>query len=335
MLQAISEGSQKLGQAGTAAASIDRLSPEQRNKIKELERQQALGLLGLDAGQQQRILSQQLQPVQTAEREAFNRQAQGQMIGDVGQGATFRGQQALLEGASRARTQATSAAQQQIAELDELAKARQLNEMAQLKQQQQQNRMATAQLVAGIVGGGTEIAAGIVGRKEIAAHQKEEREIALLNARSRAALEKKTLNKVSDTPTSSTDYFESLERFVTPVATPPPPPPIATTPPPQMLSGIVGEYNNPALDAMVSEGRMTLEEAASIRQFMTSPSSADMLFPETVQIPVKWSDKAAIVTQDPLTKKTLQVKVGTRTWTPTTSSKEDWIQILEDIGRSE
>ena len=71
MLQAISEGSQKLGQAGTAAASIDRLSPEQRNKIKELERQQALGLLGLDAGQQQRILSQQLQPVQTAEREAF------------------------------------------------------------------------------------------------------------------------------------------------------------------------------------------------------------------------------------------------------------------------
>ena len=217
MLQAISEGSQKLGQAGTAAASIDRLSPEQRNKIKELERQQALGLLGLDAGQQQRILSQQLQPVQTAEREAFNRQAQGQMIGDVGQGATFRGQQALLEGASRARTQATSAAQQQIAELDELAKARQLNEMAQLKQQQQQNRMATAQLVAGIVGGGTEIAAGIVGRKEIAAHQKEEREISLLNARSRAALEKKILNKVSDTPTSSTDFFESLEGFTEPI----------------------------------------------------------------------------------------------------------------------
>ena len=144
------------------------------------------------------------------------------MIGDVGQGATFRGQQALLEGASRARTQATSAAQQQIAELDELAKARQLNEMAQLKQQQQQNRMATAQLVAGIVGGGTEIAAGIAGSEEAGKHQKAEREIALLTAqenadKARAALEKKILNKVSDTPTSIPDYVESLEGYTEPI----------------------------------------------------------------------------------------------------------------------
>ena len=219
MLQSIAEGQQQgLAQAGRAAASIDRLSPDQKNRIKELERQQALGLLGLDAGQQQRILSQQLQPVQSAEREAIRRSVQGQMIGDVGQGSTFRGQQALLEAGARARTQATSAAQQQIAELDELARARQLNELAQLRRQQQQNRAAVADMVSGIIGGKSQQAAGIAAAPEVAATQREEREIAMLNAKSRAdearaALEKKTINRVSDRPVSSNDYIESLSPF--------------------------------------------------------------------------------------------------------------------------
>ena len=60
------------GKAGqgimTGTSQIDRLSPEQKNRMKELERNQALGLLGLDEAQQQRILNQQLQPVQAAER---------------------------------------------------------------------------------------------------------------------------------------------------------------------------------------------------------------------------------------------------------------------------
>ena len=219
MLQSIAEGQQQgLAQAGRAAASIDRLSPDQKNRIKELERQQALGLLGLDAGQQQRILSQQLQPVQSAEREAIRRSAQGQMIGDVGQGSTFRGQQALLEAGARARTQATSAAQQQIAELDELARARQLNELAQLRRQQQQNRAAVADMVSGIISGKSQQAAGIAAAPEVAATQREEREIAMLNAKSRAdearaALEKKTINKISDRPVSSNDAIESLSPF--------------------------------------------------------------------------------------------------------------------------
>ena len=337
MLQSIAEGQQQgLGQAGRAAASIDRLSPEQKNRIKELERQQALGLLGLDAGQEQRILSQQLQPVQAAEREAIRRSAQGQMIGDVGQGSTFRGQQALLEAGGRARTQATSAAQQQIAELDELARARQLNELAQLRQQQQQNKAAVADMVTGIIGGSTQTAAGIAAAPEVAATQREGREIAMLNAKSRAdnaraALEKKTINKVSDNPVSSNDYFESLSPFaeeivpritpeaeevvprITPDAAPASPSPMSSE---QILSMLLGSI--PSIHATEQPTR----------------STANMLYPETVQIPVKGSSQPATVTQDPLTQEVLKVEVGTKTYTPDTSSPRDWVQILEDIGRS-
>ena len=344
MLQSIAEGQQQgLAQAGRAAASIDRLSPEQKNRIKELERQQALGLLGLDAGQQQRILSQQLQPVQSAEREAIRRSAQGQMIGDVGQGSTFRGQQALLEAGARARTQATSAAQQQIAELDELARARQLNELAQLRRQQQQNRAAVADMVSGIIGGSTQTAAGIAAAPEVAATQREEREIAMLNAKSRAdearaALEKKTINKVSDKTVSGNDYFEALEPFAIkdivedivtpstapPVATPSAPasaPPVTSSvvpaptssgsiPPEQMIATVLGSLpggsvnpyintgliRNPALDAMVTEGRLTEEEAERIRMFLSiEPSEqlteyiTDQLNPETEPEPKQTS----------------------------------------------
>ena len=142
------------GKAGqgimTGTSQIDRLSPEQKNRMKELERNQALGLLGLDEAQQQRILNQQLQPVQAAEREAFSRQAQQQQIADIGQGAAFRGQQALLEGAGRARSEATQRAQDVITERNALEEASQLRELAQIKAQRQMNLQGIAQIAGGV-----------------------------------------------------------------------------------------------------------------------------------------------------------------------------------------
>ena len=142
------------GKAGqgimTGASQIDRLTPEQKNRMKELERNQALGLLGLDEAQQQQILNQQLQPVQAAEREAFSRQAQQQQIADIGQGAAFRGQQALLEASAQARSQATQRAQDVITERDALEEAAQLRELAQIKAQRQQNLQGIAQIAGGV-----------------------------------------------------------------------------------------------------------------------------------------------------------------------------------------
>lgn len=344
MLQSIAEGQQQgLAQAGRAAASIDRLSPEQKNRIKELERQQALGLLGLDAGQQQRILSQQLQPVQAAEREAIRRSAQGQMIGDVGQGSTFRGQQALLEASGRARTQATSAAQQQIAELDELARARQLNELAQLRQQQQQNRASIADMVSGIIGGKSQQAAGIIAAPEVAATQREEREIAMLDAKSRAdearaALEKKTINKVSDKTVSGNDYFESLEQFaiedivediVTPPAAPPAAPPVAPPAAPPVVPAVVPA---PTPSGSITPEQMIATVLGSVPFGIPTKSlirsTANMLYPETVKAPLNWTDKMATITQDPLTGEPTKVEVSGLTWTP---GNEGWSRILKDI----
>ena len=163
MLQSLAEGTKEgIGSAISAGSQIQRLSPEQKSRMKELERNQALGLLGLDQGQQQQILSQQLQPVQTSLREAMDRQAQQQQIQDIGQGSAFRGQQALLETGQQQASQAVQRGQQTIAQLDELEKARQLSELDQYQKQRQTNKRAMAEVAQGLIGGGATAAAGMV-----------------------------------------------------------------------------------------------------------------------------------------------------------------------------
>ena len=209
ILQSLAEGAQKgIGSAIQAGSTIDRLSPEQKTRMKQLERQQALGMLGMDKAQQQQILSQQLQPVQTSLREAMQAQAQQQQIGDIGQGSAFRGQQALLEGASQARTRATQSAQQQIAELDELAKARQLAELQQYKAQQQQNRKAVGQIASGLLAGGATAAAGI-SSAETAAGQIKLREKAMESALQQ--MTKSAVETAQKTPGSNDFNKEGIE----------------------------------------------------------------------------------------------------------------------------
>jgi hypothetical protein len=156
---------------GGGVSQINLLSPEQRNKMKELERQQALGLLGLDAGAQQRILNQQLQPVQALGRQATQQAQQSQLIGDVGQGAAFR-QQAAQQGAMQQATiEATQRGQQQIAEMDELARARQLAEMRALQKQRQSTKEGVTDIVSSLAGGAAMGAQVSAAKKELETYE--------------------------------------------------------------------------------------------------------------------------------------------------------------------
>tara|TARA_R100000655_G_scaffold26492_1_gene54521 strand:+ start:4873 stop:5886 length:1014 start_codon:yes stop_codon:yes gene_type:complete len=144
MMKALAAGVQGVSAGATALQGVDRLSSGDKNRMKELERNQALGLLGLDEAQEQSILNQQLQPVQESLREALNRQQQRGLIEDVGQGATFRGEASLLEAQNKSKAAALETARDQITELDQLEKAAQERELAALKRRQVENRQRIA-----------------------------------------------------------------------------------------------------------------------------------------------------------------------------------------------
>ncbi|HAI38696.1 MAG TPA: hypothetical protein DCM40_11520 [Maribacter sp.] len=167
IMKAAQGGAQGVGSAvqsiGSGVSKIDRLSTEERNRMKELERQQALGLLGLDAAQEQAILNQNLQPVQSLQRELIRQQQQQQSIGDIGQGAAFRQQQAQQGAMQQATSAAQQQAQDQILQLDRLAEAEQKAELARLKQQRQQNIQGAFEIAGGAVQGVGAVA-GAVGQ---------------------------------------------------------------------------------------------------------------------------------------------------------------------------
>ncbi len=165
MLSSIAEGAKNIG---AGAAKFDRLTAEERNRKKQLERQRAMGELGAGEAERQRIQSQFQQPVAAAMRQALNEQAQGSMIESIGQGSSFRGQQALAEAGAKAGITAQQKAEQEFQSLDELARARQLNELQALKTQQQQNLAAAGQML----GGAVQTAADVKAAPSAAEHRK-------------------------------------------------------------------------------------------------------------------------------------------------------------------
>ena len=319
------------GKAGqgimTGASQIDRLTPEQKNRMKELERNQALGLLGLDEAQQQQILNQQLQPVQAAEREAFSRQAQQQQIADIGQGAAFRGQQALLEASAQARSQATQRAQDVITERDALEEAAQLRELAQIKAQRQQNLEGIAQ-IAGGVGDAALMGLGT----SMAIKEAEGLEKKLLEAK-----EEEEKKMVEDTFKASQDYMSFLGSFAPAQVTPAlgaaqtaaqmPAPPAA---PVQQVASV----NNPAVDAMVAEGRATPEEAARIMEILGTqvPKSNEDV------IPRMWGGEYTATIErglNGLPTKVLVQKPGGVPFVYTPADPEQWRDIMQDITQAQ
>ena len=130
---------------GNIAAGAQTFNRDDRERLRELERQQALGELGLSP--QERAIAQRqiVQTLQVAERQAASERASQMAAQDLGQGAAYR--QMLLQ--EQVRQQSRLAAQQMLQQRQEAAVARDLAEMQQLEEQRRQRRQM-------MIGGGTQ-----------------------------------------------------------------------------------------------------------------------------------------------------------------------------------
>ena len=119
----------------TYSAQKDLFDEDAAKRLKELERMEAINMLGGDI---QTYQSQQMTPVQGAMREARERMAQDISSQDLSSGAYFRGQQAMTEAAGKERAAAQQRSQEQYrreeeinrAELDSLRKRKQMADNA-------------------------------------------------------------------------------------------------------------------------------------------------------------------------------------------------------------
>lgn len=143
----ISAGGQAYGAYG--AGQDLKLTPDQLDRLRELERRAAQDALGLTAAERERYRAEAMSPVQTAEREAIARQAQQQQIADIGQAETFRGQQALKDTAQAARAQVD----QVVAQRDAQMAIQQQEEIDRLRQQQLQSKAMERQAAMALIGG--------------------------------------------------------------------------------------------------------------------------------------------------------------------------------------
>ena len=147
------------GQFGTARDL--KLTPEQERRLRELERMQARNALGMTQGERELYRSQAMTPVQAAEREAMARFGASQNIGDIGQGAAFRQQQALADTGQAARGQVAQA----VAQRDADVARQQTEEKARLEEQKRQAKALERQAALSLVGGIGEAATGAAGIK--------------------------------------------------------------------------------------------------------------------------------------------------------------------------
>lgn len=132
------------------------LDEEQQKRLKELERAAATGELGLTPTQMEGAYTQVLTPVQAAERQALANFAATQSIGDIGQGAAFRQQQALKEGSEMQRQQAA----QLVAQKQQEEAARQDQERLRLKEQERRAQDLQRQAALSLLSAGADAAFG-------------------------------------------------------------------------------------------------------------------------------------------------------------------------------
>ena len=336
---------------GGGVSKIDWLSPEQRNKMKELERQQALGLLGLDEGAQQRILNQQLQPVQALGRQATQQAQQSQLIGDVGQGAAFR-QQAAQQGAlQQATIEATQRGQQQTAQMDELARARQLAEMRSLQKQRQKNKEGITDIVGSLAGGAA--MAGQIGMAKTELDTLEKSFGVKVGEKQKKAL-KQMGGKT--TPTFEKTFLGALQALRSSDTTAPVAPTLGTTAPKNKIRDMLRSlFSDPEKDIVPRIGpeeivprigpeeivprigpeeivpRIVREEIVSgIESGITPP-----VVPSTEERDIGWGT-ATIIRDD--TGNPIRVNVvgndENKTEYPYTPDTDGWATILADIGKA-
>jgi hypothetical protein len=95
------------------------MSEEEEERLRELERMEAIGMLG---GDYNIAMGKQMTPVQGAMREAKERMAQDISSQDLSSGAYFRGQQAMETAAGKERSAAAERAQADMAQQEAMRK---------------------------------------------------------------------------------------------------------------------------------------------------------------------------------------------------------------------
>ena len=102
---------------GTFMRAKGAISEEEEERLKELERMEAINMLGGDYGS---ALGKHMTPVQGAMREARETMAQDVSAQDIRGGTYFRGQQAVTEAAGKERGAAQQMAQQEVRQMEEM-----------------------------------------------------------------------------------------------------------------------------------------------------------------------------------------------------------------------
>lgn len=132
-LTIIGLGSSLLGGLGTGfsqyAQAAGALSEEEKKRLKDLERMEAIGMLG---GDYNVALGKQMTPVQGAMREAREKMSQDISAQDLTSGAYFRGQQAMESAAAKERSAAAERAQADMAQQEAMRK-QEMQNLQQLK----------------------------------------------------------------------------------------------------------------------------------------------------------------------------------------------------------
>lgn len=129
-------GAAALRAGGNIYAGTQEFTRDDRERLRQLERQQAMGQLGLSPTEAAQARRQIVQPLQTIEREAASQRA-AQLAGqDLGQGAAYR--QMLAE--EQVRQQGRLAAQQMLQQQQEAAIARDEAEIAALEDARRRRR---------------------------------------------------------------------------------------------------------------------------------------------------------------------------------------------------
>ena len=154
LASAAAQGVGALSGAGNKfmAGRANALTDEQRKRLKELERLEALNQFGLTGAQREQYVTQSLTPVQAAERQALAQFGASQSIGDIGQGAAFRQQQAIKEGSEEARAKIAQAVAMKEAQASQ-EQARQLESLqGQERKSKELQRSAAFDALSGVAG---------------------------------------------------------------------------------------------------------------------------------------------------------------------------------------
>ena len=151
LAEAGAKGVGQIAQAGSQFATGRdlRLDEEEKKRLRELERLEALNQFGLTPAQREAYQAQALSPVQAAERQALAQFGASQAIGDIGQGAAFRQQQALKQGSEEARAKVAMA----TAEKEAQAAQQQAAQLEALQAQERKSRQLQRDAAFGLLGG--------------------------------------------------------------------------------------------------------------------------------------------------------------------------------------